>query len=140
MSKRNPNSVRTYPIKPLVIFMAIAFVTSVGMIILMIFLKDEMWVIRILVWVLCGIFSLASAIILIQQLLFYTEVDDEYFIKHFMFSKNKIAFKKIDKLVNKDGFYDVYVNGKKISSIAGNTPESQQMIVIMEKKGVKIEW
>lgn len=120
--------------------MAIAFVVSVGMIVLMALLQDEMWVIRIVTWVLCGIFSVASAIILIQQLLFYIEVDDEYFIKHFMFSKNKIAFKRIDKIVNRDGFYDIYVKGKRISSFAANTPESQQMIIIMEKHGVKIDW
>ena len=139
MSK-NPNSVRTYPIKGLVIFMAIAFTMSVGMIVLMAFMKDENIVIRVLVWVLCGMFAIASGIMLVQQLLFYVEVDDEYFIKHFMFSKNKIAFRRIDKLVNHDGFYDIYVDGKKISSIAANTKESQQMIVIMEKKGVKIDW
>ena len=137
---RNPNSIRTYPIRNLVIFMAIAFLISVGMIILMIFLQDEMMVIRVLVWILCGIFTIASGIILIQQLCFYIEVDDEYFIKHVMFTKEKIAFKRIEKLVNHDGFYDIYVDKKKISSIPTNTKESQQIIVIMEKKGVKIDW
>ena len=139
MSKKG-NSVRTYPIKGLVIFMTIAFLVSLGMIILMVFLNNEMWVIRILVWIVCGIFVIASGIILVQQLLFYSEVDDEYFIKHAMFSKNKIAFRRIDKLVNNNGFYDIYVDNKKISSIPTNTKESQQIIVIMEKKGVKIEW
>ena len=140
MSKKNPNSVRTYPIKGLVIFMAIAFLMSGGMIVLMAFIPDENIVIRILVWVLCGLFFLASGTMLVQQLLFYVEVDDEYFIKHFMFSKNKIAFRRIDKLVNHDGFYDIIVDGKKISSIPANTKESQEMIIIMEKKGVKIDW
>ena len=138
--KKNQNSIRTHPIKNLVIFLSIAFVVSIGMIILMVFLQDEMWVIRILVWVLCGIFAMASGFMLVQQLLFYVEVDDEYFIKHFMFSKNKIAFRRIQKLVNNDGFYDIYVDGKKISSLPTNTPEAQQMVVIMEKKGVKIDW
>ena len=132
--------VRTYPIKGLVIFMAIAFLMSIGMIILMAFLKDENIVIRILTWALCGLFTLASGFMLCQQLLFYVELDDEYFIKHAFFSKYKIAYKRIDKLVNKDGFYTIYVDGKKISSIATNTKEAQQIIVIMEKKGVKIDW
>ena len=137
---RKPGSVRTYPIKGLVIFMAIAFLGSLGMILLMAFMSDENIIIRILTFILCGVFMIASGIILVQQLLFYVEVDDEYFIKHFMFSKNKIAFKRIEKLVNHDGFYDIYVDGKKISSIAANTKESQEMIIIMEKKGVKIDW
>lgn len=137
---RNPNSVRTYPIKGLVIFLSIAFVMSLGMIILMAFLSDENIVIRFLVWILCGLFVFASAFMLVQQLLFYVEVDDEYFIKHIMFTRIKVPFKRIEKLVNHDGFYDIYVDGKKFSSIAANTKESQQMIVIMEQKGVKIDW
>ena len=132
--------VRTYPIKGLVIFMAVAFLMSVGMIIFMAFMKDENIVIRILTWILCSAFALASGFMLCQQLLFYVELDDEYFIKHAFFSKYKIAYKRIDKLVNKDGFYDIYVDGKKISSIATNTKESQQIVLIMEKKGVKIDW
>lgn len=132
--------VRTYPIKGLVIFMAVAFLMSVGMIIFMAFMKDENIVIRILTWILCSAFALASGFMLGQQLLFYVELDDEYFIKHAFFSKYKIAYKRIDKLVNKDGFYDIYVDGKKISSIATNTKESQQIVLIMEKKGVKIDW
>lgn len=137
---RNPNSVRTYPIKGLVIFLSIAFVMSLGMIILMAFLSDENIVIRFLVWILCGLFVFASGFMLVQQLLFYVEVDDEYFIKHVMFTRIKVPFKRIEKLVNHDGFYDIYVDGKKFSSIAANTKESQQMIVIMEQKGVKIDW
>lgn len=137
---RNPNSVRTYPIKGLVIFLSIAFVMSLGMIILMAFLSDENIVIRFLVWILCGLFVFASGFMLVQQLLFYVEVDDEYFIKHAMFTRIKVPFKRIEKLVNHDGFYDIYVDGKKFSSIAANTKESQQMIVIMEQKGVKIDW
>lgn len=132
--------VRTYPIKGLVVFLSVAFFMSAGMIILMAFLKDENIVIRILVWILCSAFVLASGVMLAQQLLFYVELDEEYFIKHAFFSKFKIAYKRIDKLVNKDGFYDIYVDGKKISSIATNTKEAQQIILIMEKKGVKIDW
>jgi len=132
--------IRTYPVKGLVIFLSIAFVVSLGMIILMAFLKDEMWVIRILVWILCSIFTLASGTMLIQQLFFYIEVRGDYFIKHFMLSSHKIPLKNIDKIVNKDGWYDIYVEGKKIVSFATNTKESQEMIIYLEKHGVKIDW
>lgn len=138
MSKEN--SLRTYPIKSLCIFLGIAFVVSLAMVILMVFLHDELWVIRIAVWIVCGLFVLASATVLIQQLFFYVEVNDDYFIKHFVFGKHEIAYKKIEKIVNRDGFYDIYVAGRKISSFAANTKESQQIIVFLEKKGLKIEW
>ena len=120
--------------------MAIAFIMSAGMIVFMAFMKDENIVIRILTFILCGMFAIASAIMLIQQLCFYIEVDDKNFIKHAMFSKFKIPFKKIDKIVNHDGFYDIYVDGRKISSFVTNTKEAQQIIVILEQNGVKINW
>ena len=68
---------RTYPIKSLTIFLAIAFLTSLSMIILFAFLHDEMWIIRILVWVLCGLFTVASGIVLVNQLFFHVGVDEE---------------------------------------------------------------
>ena len=99
-----------------------------------------MWVIRILVWVLCPIFSIASLIVLIHQLFFYVEVRDDYFIKHFLFGSHKIPLRKIDKLVNNDGFYDIYVDTRKLASFPTNTKEAQQMVLYFEKKGVKIDW
>ena len=36
--------------------------------------------------------------------------------------------------------YEIYVKGKRVASFAGNTTEGQQIIVFLEKKGVKIEW
>lgn len=132
--------IKTHPIWGLVIFLAIAFAVSLGMIILMIFLKDEMWVIRIVTWVVCSIFVVASGIMLVQQLFFSIEVRGEYFIKHVLFSSYRIPLKKIDKIVNKEGFYDIYVEGRKIVSFATNTKESQEMIIYLEKHGVKIDW
>ena len=77
---------------------------------------------------------------LINQLLFYVGVDEENFYKHAFFAKHTIPLKKIDQIVNKDGFYNVYVQGKKICYFATNTKEGAAIIVFLEKKGVKIEW
>ena len=84
----NNNRIRTYPIKSLVIFLSICFVVSTGMLVLfsLPFMESEMWVIKILVWVLCSIFSLASLIVLIQQLFFWIEVRDDVFIQHNLLS------------------------------------------------------
>ena len=134
------NRIRTYPIKSLVIFLAVCFLVSVGMIVLMVFLTDEMWVIRIMTWVVCGIFTLASGTVLIYQLFFYVEVKDDYFIKHVFLGSQRVPLKKIDKLVNNNGFYEIVVKGRKICSFVTNTKESQQIIVYLEKRGVKIDW
>ena len=131
---------RTYPIKSLTIFLAISFVVSLAMLILFIFLKDEPWVIRILVFICCGLFVFASGFMLINQLLFYVGVDEENLYKHAFFARHVIPLKKIDQIVNKDGFYSVYVQGKKICYFATNTKEGSEIIVFLEKKGVKIEW
>ena len=138
MNKKN--RIRTYPIKPLVIFLAICFVVSLTMDILFIFLTKEEWVIRILIWIFCSLFAVASAIVLVYQLMFYVAVDEDYFYKYILLTPHKIPLSKIDKIVNRDGFYEIYVNGKKTSSFVGNTTEGQQMIVFLERKGVKIEW
>ena len=134
------DAVRTYPIKSLTIFLSIAFIVSLGMIILFAFLKDEMMVIRVLVFIFCGLFVFASGFMLINQLCFYISVNDEYFVRHVFFSRYEIPLKKIEHIANKDGFYTIYVQGKKICSFATNTKESTQIIVFLEKKGVKIDW
>lgn len=134
--------IRTYPIKSLTIFLAICFVVSTAMVVLfsLPFMQKEIWVIKILVWVFCGIFAVASLIVLIYQLFFYVEVREGVFIKHFLFGKKSIPFNKIDKVLNNDGFYIIYSNGKKEASFVGNTKEGQEIIVFLERMHVKIEW
>ncbi len=133
---------RTYPIKSLTIFVAVCFVVSVAMIVVfaMPFMNNELWVIRIMVWIMCGLFSIASFIILIYELFFFIEVKDGYFYRYFLLGRKKVALKDIDRLVNKDGFYTIIVNERKFASFASNTKESQMIIVYLEKAGVKIDW
>lgn len=135
-----PKRLRTYPIKSLTIFVAICFVVSLTMVILFAFLNKEEWVIRILIFIFCGLFTVASAIILIYQLFFYVSVDEENFYRHVMFGKHTIPLKKIERIINRDGFYEVVVKGKRITSFSTNTKEGQQIIVFLERKGVKIDW
>ena len=132
--------IRTYPIKSLTIFLSICFVVSLTMVILFAFLTKEEWVIRILIFVICGLFVIASGIVLVYQLFFHVGVDEKYFYKYFIFGCHKIPLKRIEKILNQDGFYFIYVDGKRISSFAGNTKEGQAMIIFLEKSGVKIEW
>ena len=131
---------RTYPIKSLTIFLSVCFVVSVGMLVLFSFLRNEPWVIRILIWLFCGIFASASGIVLFYQIFFYVEVNEKYFIRHFFPGSHKIPLEKVEKIKNIDGFYYVYVNGVKIASFSTNTKESQEIILFLEKSGVKIEW
>lgn len=134
--------IRTYPIKNLTIFLAVCFVVSTAMLVVfsLPFMQNEIWVIKIMVWVLCGIFSLASLVVLIYQLCFYVEVKEGYFTKYFLFGRKRIEITKIDRITNNDGFYIIYHNGKRFASFAGNTKEGQEIIVFLERMHVKIEW
>ena len=137
---KNNHRIRTYPIKSLTIFLSICFVVSLAMVILFIFLNKEPWLIRILIFIFCGLFAVASGIVLIYQTMFYVAVDDKYFYRYVLLTPNAIAFNHIEKVFNRDGVYEIYVKGKRVASFAGNTTEGQQIIVFLEKKGVKIEW
>ena len=137
---RNNNRIRTYPIKSLCIFAGIAFIVSLAMVIGFIFYQSELMVIRVLVWIFCGLFTVASGIVLVYQLFFYIEVTDKYFIKHAMLTKYKFPFEIIQKVTNEDGFYSVYIKGRKIASFATNTKEASQILISLEKHGVKISW
>lgn len=134
--------IRTYPIKSLTIFLSICFVVSVGMIVLfsLPFMAKEQWIIRILIWVFCSIFALASGIVLFNQLFYYVEVKEDVFIKHEFLIKKKVKFQNIQRIKNVDGFYEIYVNNRRFASFTANTFEAQQMIVYMEKNKVKIDW
>ena len=134
------NRIRTYPIKSLTIFVAICFVVSVAMIVLFAFLNKEEMLIRALIFIFCGIFAVASGIILVYQLFFYVAADDEYFYRYFLFGFQKIKLQDIERIINQDGFYFIVKKGRKVSSFAGNTKEGQQLIVFLERKGVKIDW
>ena len=134
--------IRTYPIKSLTIFLIVCFVVSVGMIVLfaMPFMQNELWVIKILVWVFCGLFAVASGIVLVNQTMFYISVDSEYFCKYIFLFKKKIKLKDIQRIKNQEGFYVVYHENKKFATFASNTKESQEIIVFLERNGVRVDW
>lgn len=134
------NRLRTYPIKSLTIFLAITFVVSLAMVIIFIFLHDELMVIRVLVWILCGLFTVASFIVLMHQLFFYVAVDEEYFYRYYLFGHEKYALTKINKIINNEGFYDVYVKDQRVATFASDTRESQQIIMFLEQHKVSVDW
>ena len=131
---------RTYPIKSFTIFLSIAFVVSLTLLILFIFLQNEPLVIRIMIYIFCSLFVFASGFMLCNQLFFYIGVTEDSVIRHVMFGRYIIPFKKISRLKSKDGFYVIYVGDQKMCTFPTNTKEAAEIIVYLEKKGVKIDW
>ena len=83
------NPIRTKPIKGLVIFLVIAFLLSTGMIVLFAIRSEEVMVMRVLVFIMCGIFAIGSLVVLFNQLFDYVEVRDDLIIHHILFIKKK---------------------------------------------------
>ena len=134
--------IRTYPIKPLTIFLAICFVVSAGLLTLFClpFMWNELLVIRILIYFFCGVFTIASLIVLIYQIFFYVSIEDELFVRHYLFGKSSVKISNIDEILNRDGFYIVVVKGKRFATFATNTKEASQIVVYLEKYHVNINW
>ena len=131
---------RTYPIKSFTIFLAIVFFVSAAVLVTFIILQNEPLVIRILVYIFCSLFVFASGFMLCNQLFFCVGVTEDSLIRHVMFGKYIIPFKKISRIKSQDGFYVAYVGDQKVCSFPTNTKEAAEIIVYLEKKSVKIDW
>lgn len=134
------NKIRTYPVKGLTIFMGVVFLGSLAMIILMAFLFDELLVIRILVWVVCGLFVILSSIILSIQLFHYFVIDGDFLIKKGLFISKRIRIKKISRIRVKDDTYFIYDEDNLFGEIPTFIGGAQEVILYLEKSGVKIDW
>ena len=107
--------IRTYPIKGLMIFLSIVFIVSLAAVIFFIFSKDDVFIVRLLVWIFCGAFTILSAIVMIYQLSTYTEIKDDNFISHSFLSKKVIKIEDIQKIRNIDGEFHIYVDNRKVA-------------------------
>ena len=134
------NPLRTYPIKKLCICVAIIVAVSLGLCVGFIFMPDELIVVRVIVWIMCGLFTLLGLILLFDQLFNYVEVKNDVFIKHMFLTKHVIPFNKIKSVKNEDGFYVVYVGNKKVCTFAGDTKEAHAIVSYMDKNHVKVGW
>lgn len=134
------NKIRTYPVKGLTIFMGVVFLGSLAMIILMAFLFDELLVVRILVWIVCGLFVILSSIILSIQLFNYFVIDGDFLIKKGLFISKRIRIKKISKIRVKDDTYFIYDEDNLFGEFPTFIGGAQNMILYLEKCGVKIDW
>ena len=135
-----PNKIRTYPIKSLCIFISVVVALSIGMIILMAFLSEELFVVRILVWIMCGIFVILGSIVLYDQFMHYFYIKDDKIVKNGLFFKKKISFKEIFKIRVKDEKFIFLTDKITFCEIPTEIKGATEMILYLEKSGVKIDW
>lgn len=129
---------RTCRSKGVIIFSSIVLALSIGLILLFALTPQDK-PIAIVVFVFCGIFSLAALILLLTQLLNYAEVNGDYFISNILFVKRKIKISKIGQIKNVKEVYFVFDKaGKKFATFNSFDPMSGQIIHYLEKRGVKV--
>lgn len=93
-----------------------------------------------IVWIMCGGFTLLSLIVIIDQVFSYIEVKDNQIIKHAFLFKRKYDFKVVDKIKNKDGFFMVFVKNVKVLTFASDRRGANEIVAYLDAHDVKIEW
>ena len=132
--------IRTYPIKGLMIFLIITFVVSSAAVIYFALSKDDVFVVRLLVWIFCGAFSLISLFMIFQQLSCFVEVKEDYFIQHSFLTRKKILISDIERIRHKEENFFIYKNNQIFAQFPSYSKQAQQIAVYLDKKHVKIDW
>ena len=134
------NKIRTYPYKGLTIFMGLIFIFSIGIGLLVFFVEDIL-ALKIFFLILCAFFMIGSLIVFLDQVCNYVEVKDDVVIKHMVIGTRKIKFNQIFRVRVVDGFYIVQMaDSGNFAKFATTVPNSEVVVVYLEKHGVKILW
>ena len=107
----DPNHFRSSPNRKFIIFLLVIFVISTGFCVAIPFIEKDILIVRIVVWVMCGLFALLSLVVLILSIGDYVEVNQDKVIFHFAGSKHKFAISKLT-IEYKDNAYQVKIKDK----------------------------
>ena len=119
--------------------MLVVLLVSIGMIIFFIFNK-EIPVVRITVFIMCGLFVVLSIIMLVYLNFYYIEVNEQDDItSHKLFSKKTIKIYEIDWYNNKDGLIILIHNGKVFGSFDQTDSNFAIIMNLLEKNKVPLK-
>lgn len=128
---------RTYPIKGLLIFLAVEIVVSLA--VLGYFIYDRsVIIIAILVYIFAGLFSVIGIVVLLDQLFHYVEVKNNCLINRILFLKKVLPFEKIKKIVLVDEMYIIYSKKKRFCVMPSHIKGSNEIILYLESHGVSL--
>lgn len=135
------NVIRTYPSKPLIIFLSAVIVLSLGISVGIYFLKDVL-ALKIFIWLLCLIFIVLSMIVLFGEALTYLSISEEKeaLEVHKFIGKRTIKFNAIKSVESKDGYYVFMEKHKEFYRIGTNANGVNALMLFLEKRGIKIKW
>ena len=133
------NTLRTKrPIK-FIIALAVVFVVSLAAVIYFIF-SNDIFIVRLTVWIMCGLFVILSGFMLLYVGLTYTEVNNSKIRAHHIFYSRILSISRLDYYKEKDGVYEIYANEKLFTSFDAHDPSAARIISVLEKHGVKQRW
>ena len=131
------NTIKTKPSKGLIAFCSIMLLVSLAFFIIFL-IVDENIVVKIVILIMTGLFTIVSSVVLFDQLFDYVMVKDDKLIVQFLFTKKVANIKDITSIRATKDAYEVLVKERKFCTLSLYTPETQKMLFAFEKHGVDI--
>ena len=140
MNKKE-NLLRTYPPKGLIIFLSVVIIFSILMSVGVFFLIDNL-ALKIVLWIFFGIFLILCLVVLLFEAINYLSLDEtnNLLIIHKFLHQQKIPLTDISRIENSKGFYVISKGHKEIYRIGTEVNGVSTLIVVLEKRGIKIKW
>lgn len=134
------NKIRTRIPTSILIFLLADIVLCGGLIVYGALANTELLIIRILIFVMCGIFFAVGLIQLLAETLNYIVVTEEGVVINKWLVRTKLSFDKISYVENKDDQYNIFVKRRKFYTFSSRLKKASEIIAFLERHGVEIKW
>lgn len=134
------NKIRTRIPTSILIFLLADIVLCGGLIVYGALVNTELLIIRILIFVMCGIFFAVGLIQLLAETLNFIVVSEEGVVINKWLVRTKLSFDKISYVENKDDQYNIFVKQRKFYTFSSRAKKASEIIAFLERHGVEIKW
>ena len=134
------NIIRTRIPTSILIFLLADIILCGGLIVYGALVNTELLIIRILIFVMCGIFFAVGLIQLLAETLNFIVVSEEGVVINKWLVRTKLSFDKISYVENKDDQYNIFVKQRKFYTFSSRLKKASEIIAFLERHGVEIKW
>ena len=134
------NIIRTKIPTSILIFLLADIILCGGLIVYGALVNTELLIIRILIFVMCGIFFTVGLIQLLAETLNFIVVSEEGVVINKWLVRTKLSFDKISYVENKDDQYNIFVKQRKFYTFSSRAKKASEIIAFLERHGVEIKW
>lgn len=128
------NRIKTTFSKPLLIFLLIIFISTLGFGIALIVL-DFTPAFKVLGLLFCISFFILSGIMLVDAVFHYEVVEGDEIREVILFYKKSAKIQDITHIDSSPGYFTVYVNKDKFCTLNANDPSTSKMLYQFERHG-----